>query len=267
MARIKWTDDMLAQAASEFTTRYAFQKQNNRAYDAAKRRGLLDKICKHMKQSYTYWTDDMLMTEAKKYTTRGELKNKNIVVYQLATTRGILDSICSHMTPVYTNWTNEMIKEEANKYTNRLAFQKGNENAYASARSRGILDEVCQHMVRGKSGFDPTKPSVLYLVILDSPHECYVGFGVSNKFERRLNDHIRNSNRAGFSFVVVDIIEFKNGKDASDIERKLKHTLPIVDSGVDGFKTEAVLKDNAHILFRVVDECLRSLTTSQSTCT
>ena len=44
----RWTNELLAERAKEFNTRGEFQLADPSAYTSARRRGILDDICKHM---------------------------------------------------------------------------------------------------------------------------------------------------------------------------------------------------------------------------
>lgn len=239
--RIKWTDEMLFEAAVGFNTRWEFQKGNNKAYQAAIYRGLLDRVCNHMKVCLTNWTDEMLFEAAANFETRDAFAIGNTNAYDAALRRGALDRICQHMILQYKVWTDEMLFEAACEFNTRSAFASGNMNAYYMALRRGLLGQVCAHMKRGVNGFNPEEPGAVYIVALDNPVQSYIGFGISNDVEYRLGQHHKNSNREGFSLTVLRVINFDNGKDAYNLELKLKRNLPIVNAGIDGFRTEAIL--------------------------
>lgn len=299
--RIKWTDEMIREAALVFNTRSAFCKGNNKAYNAARGRGILDEVCQHMKQQcitwtsemifdaaskfrtrsefrnnpaynraiyhgildqvcahmdyqVIYWTDEMLTEAAKVYNTRGEFQKGNRKAYDIAHMRGLLDTVCSHMQapPEMTDWTDEMIFNAASKFDTRYAFQKGDQAAYFAAYRRGIVDEICTNMERGIFGFNPGKPGQLYIVRLYNQIHSYIGFGISNDYKHRLTQHTRTAKQYKLSLSVMKIIEFENGKDAADLELKLKRYLPIVDVGMPGFQTEAILASDYHKLEEII---------------
>lgn len=45
---LKWTDDRLKDVAAPYTDRSLFKKEQTRAYDSARERGLLENVCSHM---------------------------------------------------------------------------------------------------------------------------------------------------------------------------------------------------------------------------
>jgi len=46
--QISWTDKMITKEVNQYQTRGAFKK-GSPAYNAARKREILDKVCKHMK--------------------------------------------------------------------------------------------------------------------------------------------------------------------------------------------------------------------------
>ena len=146
--RTVWTDELLFAEAAKYTARGAFQRGSRRAYSAARRRGILDRICAHMggRKAPLKWTDEMLAAEALKYTTRGAFQRGSKRAYSAALRRGILDRICAHTSALYEPLTEEMVAAEAAKYPSRRAFSIGSGRAYRAALRKGILNRVCEHM-------------------------------------------------------------------------------------------------------------------------
>jgi very-short-patch-repair endonuclease len=141
-----WTDQELAEEALKYKHRGDFQKYSNDAYQVAKRRKILSKICAHMENKYEYWDYKKLRKEALKYKTRTEFQKGSASAYMAAHTMGILGDICAHMEYVCYPWTDEELTEEALKYEYRADFIKYSSNAYHVACKRGILDQICKHM-------------------------------------------------------------------------------------------------------------------------
>lgn len=52
--RTKWTYEMISEEAKKYETRWEFQKVNSGAYKAARKRGILDEVCAHMKYVHTH---------------------------------------------------------------------------------------------------------------------------------------------------------------------------------------------------------------------
>ena len=96
--RQKWTYELLHKTALMYNTRGEFNKGSRSAYNACRYRGILDKVCSHMKGTpYVNWTVEKLLAESRKYVTRNEFRNANRSAYQTCCDRGILDKVCKHM--------------------------------------------------------------------------------------------------------------------------------------------------------------------------
>ncbi|PSV61692.1 hypothetical protein [Photobacterium angustum] len=142
----KWTEKKIQIEASKYKYRANFNKEAPRAYDAARRRGLLDKVCSHMTPPPPKWTEEKIQEEANKYKRRVDFEKGSPRAYDAAYKRRLLDKVCGHMTPKRRVWTEEKIQTEANKYKYRGDFLIGSPSAYNAARRWGLLDKVCAYM-------------------------------------------------------------------------------------------------------------------------
>lgn len=75
-----------------------------------------------------------------------------------------------------------------------------------------------------RTGFDPSRPSVIYIV--ESECKTIRKFGISNHPDQRYKDH----QRQGFT-VVVDEMAFNTGWDAEFIERRILEKVRRVEAG------------------------------------
>ena len=96
--RIVWTKDKCEEEALKYKYRCDFDK-NSPAYQAAKRNGWLDDVCKHMtpKIKNNYWTKDKCAEEALKYKYRSDFEKNSPTAYVKSGKMGWKDEICSHM--------------------------------------------------------------------------------------------------------------------------------------------------------------------------
>jgi len=141
----KWTEEKIHQEALKYNKRSDFCKFSTNAYAAARRFGILDKVCSHMSINRHDWTNEQIFQEALKYKTRRAFQDGS-PAYTAALKRGILDQVCLHMKAVHKTWTNEELALEAMKYKTRNEFRVNSKNAYMVARRRGLLDRICNHM-------------------------------------------------------------------------------------------------------------------------
>jgi hypothetical protein len=161
MPALKWTDELIDIEAKKYSSRKEFSRFSGSAYAAARIRGILDQVCRHMTPMKTVWSDDLIRKVAKGFKSRTEFFKGNNAAYEAARKRGrgFLDSICTHMKTKKVRWSIEMLTEEAAKYLSRGDFQRGDSgNAYQFARKHGMLDLVCSHMEKKYSIW--TKKSV-----------------------------------------------------------------------------------------------------------
>ena len=170
---MKWTIEKIQEEASKHDRRIDFFRQAGSAYNAARKKGILDQICRHMKNSNAgenscnyKWTNEYVRNEALKYEKIGDFINGSYNIYQVALKRGILEEVCKHM-PKYVNpsgenhprfkWTFEKLRTEALKHKSRREFELGNRGAYQAAQARDILDDICQHMTKAMGTSVPEK--------------------------------------------------------------------------------------------------------------
>ena len=99
--RLLLTLEKLVEVAAKFTTRGDFRKGASGAYQAARKRGLLDQICSHMAPSKTgkKWNKASITLEASKYSYRSDFENGSSGAYDAALRNSWLDEVCCHMSP------------------------------------------------------------------------------------------------------------------------------------------------------------------------
>jgi uncharacterized damage-inducible protein DinB len=216
--RISWTNEMLFAEAKKYQTRKEFERGLHGAYQACRKRGILDQVCSHMVDVLTYWTDEMLFAEARKYQTRKEFERGSGSAYNACRKRGILDQACSHMVYVQISWTNEMLFAEAKKYQTRSEFEKGSESAYKACWRRGILDQACSHMVSGLRSSD--NDAVYIWMAIGESYKSMQVYKVGVTSSRLDNQRIKEVSLAsGFKAEIIAIV--KTSIKASEVERVL----------------------------------------------
>lgn len=88
----------MTKIASNYSTRFDFQKGDKSAYEAARCKGLLEKICKHMGKSKARpWSVKECLLEAAKYDNRARFQARSKAVYEFCRQHGWLDKVCTHM--------------------------------------------------------------------------------------------------------------------------------------------------------------------------
>lgn len=140
--RINWTLEKIQQEASKYAGRHEFEKKAPKAYAAARRCGILNKVCSHMNIIRKIWTNDEIITEMSKFNTKSEFKKHNQSAYKQAVKRNLIKE--KKFDSIYH--TNEDLILEAKKYTTRKSFNENSNSMYVTAYNRGILDQICSHM-------------------------------------------------------------------------------------------------------------------------
>ena len=95
-----------------------------------------------------------------------------------------------------------------------------------------------------QNGFNPDKPTDLYVYRLVNNGDAYIGFGITGSPRSRYSAHAKNIKKADATGEILAIFKM-SGKAAQDYERLMKKVLPIEDSGIKGFKDEALRFDDA----------------------
>lgn len=260
-----WDEQKVKREASRHSTRVEFINASPQAYSAARRLGVLDDVCSHMQPIFTHWSVDAVRVEAQKYTTRSEFASKAYSAYQAGRRLGVLDDVCSHMIPAF-QWGVEELVAVVNNCSTLTELIKTRPEVYKALQSRGILREITFRLPRGRNGFKPDLVSDFYVYKISFRHAEFIGFGITNDMATRHRHHVRSITRHGgvsellFSYKI-------SGRRAASLERTLKQTLPIVDTGVPGFRTEATLYDEAHLVLikqaveSVYNECNLAIST------
>lgn len=141
----KWDFESVKIEAKKYSGRTEFSKKSGGAYSFAKKNGLLNDICSHMKHANIKWTPELLKLEAQKYHTRNAFQTNSEGAYQSARTQGLLNGICLHMGKKLP-WTFERILDEAKRYKTRTDFCNGSYQASVIAKKNSWYEDACAHM-------------------------------------------------------------------------------------------------------------------------
>ena len=129
-------------------------------------------------------------------------------------------------------------------------LQKGTE--YAGIRASGLIDEGNNPFKAG--GFDPSKKGYFYYFPIVGISGDYIGFGITNHLENRIQEHQKNLNSNGYSMGSVQHIEFEIGSEARALETKMKVAFKgnVADIGVSGFRKECISADFKELFFKLL---------------
>lgn len=151
--RKPYTEEELAEIASQYETRGELKKANSSVYDAIKRHGLCDKLYAHMKNGrkvVKVWTKEKLAAIASKYDNIAEFRKNEYNAYAAIARRHLYDELTSHMKRMHVNrYTDEQLAEIAQKYTTHKEFMENDERALVTIRNRGLYEKLCGHLEFG----------------------------------------------------------------------------------------------------------------------
>lgn len=147
----KWHNpEIVLMEALKYRTRRDFIKTNGGAYNAARRLGILEEVCRHMKPKATTLTPKEIAEEAIKYSGRFEFQKRSHRAYMSAVRLDILEQVCAHMEPINMDWTKEAIYKEMSKHSSRNEFMRKSKNAYNAALRLDMLGEIDSILGREK---------------------------------------------------------------------------------------------------------------------
>lgn len=220
-----WNEDSIRAEAIKYKTKAAFRKGSPKAYDAAKKRGILndESVFGHMEVFCIHWDKVSIRTEALKFNTKVAFKTGSPKAYDAACTRGLLndESIVGHMEAQKVYWNEYSIRTDALNFNTLAEFQKQS-SGYQAARLRNMIDDgvTCAHMDQGMSGFKTNKPAILYYIKFYIANELPLyKIGITN---RTVEDRLQGLNaNNGFIATIIKEIWFENGAEALDLEKQL----------------------------------------------
>ena len=146
------TDEKLAEIAAKYGDLTEFQHKESPTYGAICRRGLVDKLCGHMKRNRkVHWTDEELADVASHYDVLADFIEKEPSVYNIINSRGLNDKLCGHMKREREeHGTKEDLAAVAAKYDDLMEFKEKEPRVYSVIHNRGYYFELTAHMKRGK---------------------------------------------------------------------------------------------------------------------
>lgn len=151
MAR-NYTIEELTERASKYNSISEFRKNDESAYNAISRRGLIGQLCVHMKRKLpgNARTDEELMEIASKYNVLKEFREKERGVYDAIRKRGLMDVLCSHMIRDPKIMSEEQLAEIASRYNDYHEFRVKEPLVCQRMQNRNLIKKLCGHMKRSR---------------------------------------------------------------------------------------------------------------------
>jgi predicted GIY-YIG superfamily endonuclease len=101
-------------------------------------------------------------------------------------------------------------------------------------------------------GFNDEIPGSLYVVLLKKNNTEYVGYGITNFFDRRMKEHIASLKKNYWEMTVMMRINDECGKSLRELESKIKKIVTPIDIGIAGFKRECVHLSEMDNIMKVI---------------
>ena len=100
-------------------------------------------------------------------------------------------------------------------------------------------------------GYNPKKEGYFYIYSFLN----YCGFGITNTKKQRYSRHRTTFNKLGIESSLQLVVK-GTGEDIKKLEKICKTTLPCYSTGIKGFLTEALLKTDSHLLYKLIERYL-----------
>ena len=150
----KWTLKKLKIEAKKYKSRSEFEKSNSGAYSSARRQGVLDVVCSHMKRLVNkkgYWTKGKIIKEMRKFKTVPEFRKNSGGAYS-AYLKYFRNEINIKKTLVsgqisYKNMTLEEAIEISSEYSHKAQMQKELRGLYSKIMSNGWDEDCFKHFI------------------------------------------------------------------------------------------------------------------------
>jgi len=148
-----WNRKNILESAKKYKTIKEWEKFEDGACQAARKKGLMKEASKHMIRLWEFkWTKKKVFQDALKYKTRTEWARSSRS-YDRAQRKGWLKKASKHMRDGNIYWTKDKVLIEAKKYKKRIDFQNKSRGAYQAARRIGCYKEATKHMKRLSNQF------------------------------------------------------------------------------------------------------------------
>ena len=212
--RESFSVEKIKKRASRFDKVGDFKKYDNKAYESARRRGILQDVCKDMNRQWIFHTIDECSEAAQKYEYRNDFRKGAPTLYDYARRHGWLDEICKHMKRKYIKWTKIAALAEARKYEIIQDFREQSYLAYNACHQNGWIKEATQHMVpqhRSRTFEECQADAIKYKTRCEYKDGNYASYSCAQS-HGWLDDVCKHMERVGDVYWrMVYVYEFKDG--------------------------------------------------------
>jgi len=148
---------------------------------------------------------------------------------------------CSHKFPLTKEIINKRLNdrgivisgEYVNNYT-KTKFQCANGHEWETTANSVLSGCGCSQCT-----LDYSKPATIYILEIIGNDDKFTGFGITNNIHLRFSEHSAYLRKSNKYISKQHVFNLASRFTALSIENRLKTSLPIYNSNITGFKTEA----------------------------
>lgn len=232
----KWTEQLVFDESKKYTTKSDFFRNSSGAYQAAKKLGVFEKACEHMKSKK--WTLESLKAEALNYTTRSDFMRGSRSAHVMASRLGLIEQISSHMDTKQEKWSADKAIAIASNYTSLIQFRDEQPNAYAASIRYGVHHIVSSGMHCRRTWSN------------DEIHELALGFNTVGEFRIKCNNQYMYASNRGI------LSKITSHMNASVARQNMLYCISSADTHENGMY---LVKIGVSSTFRVEQRVLRHM--------
>ena len=231
----KYTEEELFEIASRYDTFKEFMEKESAIYQQISKRGLTDKICRHMKRLRPYrYSEEELAEVAAKYDSLTEFIEKEPKIYGTIQRRGLIDKLCGHMDRERVfRFSDEELAEIASKYNDLHEFITKEKGIYYAIKRHGLYKKLCGHMKRVGNRY---KRKIYVFTFSDG----YAYVGLAKDPDKRYEEHMSGGHGSPIVPHIEDTgatVEFKTLTDWLDKDEAAKAENDFIEKyKADGWK-------------------------------
>jgi hypothetical protein len=156
-----------------------------------------------------------------------------------------IEAACE-FTPFYRTWATAddiVAFVKTLHVTSRNQWALADCGSYGAAKRLGVVNHVCDacgiEMNHKALERVKNRPHKIYFTVIRMRGGQCLGYGLSGAMKSRMRKHRRECQKAGASITFIATVGFPDVDTARLAENLLKKSLPRVNTGIRGFRTEA----------------------------
>jgi hypothetical protein len=210
--------------AKQYSSIAEFKTQNQSAYNAVRRFDGLNQLREIFPESQTpfgFWTLEKCMTAAAKFETIVDFRAKEPVAYTVTKKNNWLDQVAKQLerARMPNGWWDDLSNFLERLNACETLADYNNSNMPFAARRNGWMEHVntvLPSLIRGATGFDTTKPAIMYYLRIETVYAKAYKIGITNRsVQQRFYSEDRDK------ITVLNEWEYDVGLDAFNAEQEI----------------------------------------------